>query len=164
MNDVAPAAYFLDTSALLPRFMRRAPGYAWINQICAPEQGNVLGLAEITEAEITSALYQLTRGGVLKAKRRDTWLDLFWDQMDDGEYSIIPITSATIRSAADLCRRHPLKGYDAVQLACALAFFADMRTVKSAPATMMFLSEDQRLLAAASAEGFAVDSPLAHMP
>ena len=164
MNAPAAIAYFLDTSALMARFFQRAAGYAWVNAICSVEQGNVLGLAEITEVELTSALYQMTRGGVLKAKRRDASLDLFWNQVDGSEYSIIRITPAIIESAADLCKRHPLKGYDAVQLACALAYRDNLRPLDPAPADFVFLCEDTKLLKAAAAEGFTVDNPLAHAP
>jgi uncharacterized protein len=162
MNQTAPAAYFFDTSALIPRYLRRAPGYVWVNEICAPGQGNDLAIAEITEVELTSSFHQLTRGGALKAKRRDATLEVFWNQVDSGGYTIIPVTSAIVRSAADLCRRHPLKGYDAMQLACAITLREDLQTVRTALGTLVCLSEDKRLLQAAEAEGFTVDNPAAH--
>jgi hypothetical protein len=162
MNPPAVIAYFFDTSALMARFLRRGPGYAWVNAICAPELGAALALAEITKVELTSALYQMSRGGTLKAKRRDASLDLFWNQIDSGEYAITRITPAIIESATDLCKRHPLKGYDAIQLACALVFREDLNTIAPTPAGLVFLSEDTKLLKAAAAEGFTVDNPVMH--
>jgi predicted nucleic acid-binding protein len=90
--------------------------------------------------------------------------------MDSGGYHVIPVTSALIRRAADLCNMRPLKGYDAVQLAAALMYRDDARafdaqTAASSSAILgdpIFLTEDKRLAAAASAEGFIVDSPLSH--
>lgn len=164
MNQSAPVAYFLDTSALAPRFLRGAPGYEWINALCAPDRSRLIALAEITEVEIVSTLHQLARGGTIKRKRRDTALALFWNQVKQGHYTVIPIASAIITQAVALCERHPLKGYDAVQLACELSFREDIRAAHTTFGDPIFLSEDQRLLTAASAEGFAVDSPLAHMP
>jgi glucose-6-phosphate dehydrogenase assembly protein OpcA len=73
------AAYYLDTSALLPLLMRGAPGHAWLNALCDPATGNLIAIAEITEAEIAAALNQLVRGGVLKRNRCATALALFWD-------------------------------------------------------------------------------------
>lgn len=162
MNQVYPAAYFFDTSGLLPRYFRSAQGHTYITAICAPERGNVLGIAEITEVELTSALHQMSRGGVLKARRREAALSAFWAQVERSEYSIIAITTPVVRSAADLCERHPLKGYDAVQLACALAYRDNLRRLDPAPADFVFLSEDTKLLQAAVGEGFTVDNPAAH--
>ncbi len=162
-----PAAYYLDTSALLPRLLRGAPGYAWVNMLCDPNQGNLIAIAEITEAEVVAALHQLARGGTLKRKRIETALALFWDQVDQGQYAVISISSVIVRQAAELCALHPLKGYDAIQLACALVFREDVReanrTLASASlADPIFLSEDQRLIDAALGERFVVDTPLGH--
>jgi hypothetical protein len=95
-----PAAYYLDTSALLPRLLRGAPGYAWVNALCNPAQGNLLALAEITEVEVVAALHQLARSRTLKPRRIETALALFWDQVDQGQYAVMPITSAIVRRAA----------------------------------------------------------------
>lgn len=157
-----PTAYFMDTSALLPRLLRGAPGFTWINQLFDPAQGNLIAIAEITEVEIVAALRQLARGGTIKSKRIETAVALFWDQVDHGQYITIYIKSTIARQGADLCGRHPLKGYDAVQLTCALAFREDVRAVNVALADPIFHSEDQRLSEVARAEGFSVDSPLAH--
>ncbi len=46
--------YFLDTSALLPRLLRRATGHTWVESICTPKNQNILAIAEITEAEIAA--------------------------------------------------------------------------------------------------------------
>ncbi len=64
-----------------------------------------------------------------------------------------------------------LKGYDAIQLACALTARdtvrdSDAARIARGEATLgdpVFLTEDERLSGAARAEGFAVDSPLNHM-
>lgn len=159
--------YFLDTSALLPRLLRGASGHAWVNSLFSPTHGNLLALAEITEVEIIAALQQLARSRAVKRSRVETAITLFWDQVDQGQYTVMPIESAIVREAAALCARHPLKGYDAVQLACALAFRQDVRASSAIlagapPPDPVFLSEDHRLTAAAQAEGFAVDTPLAH--
>lgn len=162
-----PAAYFLDTSALLPRLLRGAPGHDWLDALSVPTAGNVIAIAEITEAEIAAALNQLVRGGTLRRKRCTTALALFWDDVDHGRYAVVAISSPLIRRAAGLCDHHALKGYDAVQLACALAFREDVRQANLALpggglGDPIFITADKHLSDAAKAEGFTVDSPLAH--
>ena len=168
-----PSLYFLDTSALLPGFLPRAPGNAWVKSICDTQAHNVITIAEVTAAELAASLNQLVRGGIVRKKRCAEALALFWDQVDSGSYNIIPVTSSIVRRAADLCEFHPLRGYDAVQLATALAFRDVARAARQTNATgaaqsavgfddPIFLTEDNRLTSAATAEGFAVDTPLAH--
>ena len=166
-----PALYFLYTSALLPRRLRRAPGHDWVESISRPASQNTITLAEITEAETAAALNQLVRGGSLRKKVCDEALTLFWSQVDGGEYNIIPVVSPIVRRAADLCSVRALKGYDAIQLACALtardiARLSDAgRQARGATALgdPIFLTQDKRLSEAAIAEGFTVDSPLNHL-
>ena len=110
------------------------------------------------------------RGGALRKKRCDLALDIFWHQVAASNYHIVPITSSSVKHAADLCSVHALGGYDAVQLACALAVRADARladamltaTGHTPLGDPIFLTEDTKLGAAAAREGFAVDSPLRH--
>ena len=164
-------AYFIDTSAILPRYLRRARGHKWVAGVCDPRQLNTIALAEITDVEIASTLNQLVRGGTLKQRQRDEALALFWSHVDGGQYTLITIATSTIRRTAALCDVHSLKGYDAVQLACALTFRDDVRSADAAAAATpgaaalgdpIFLTEDTRLTIAAHAEGFAVDTPAAH--
>ncbi|HEV2460036.1 MAG TPA: type II toxin-antitoxin system VapC family toxin [Ktedonobacterales bacterium] len=163
-----PAAYSLDTSALFARYVVRAPGRTRVEGICAPGTQNVIFLAEVTAAELAAALHQLWRGGVLRQKTVETALRLFWGHFDVGDYNVIPVTSALVRRAATLCESQPLRGYDSVQLACAVSARGTLRaSAPASPATgalvdPIFVSEVNRLLAAAQAESFVVDSPLSH--
>ena len=59
-----PGLYFLDTSELLPRLLRRAPGHAWVEQICALASQNTIIMAEVTEAEIAAARTAATRRAI----------------------------------------------------------------------------------------------------
>ena len=166
-----PTLYFLDTSALLPRLLRRAPGHAWVERICTAAGQNAITLAEITEAEIAAALNQLVRCGILRKNLCENALKLFWSQIDSGEYNIIPVVSPIVRRAAELCSDRALKGYDAIQLACALtmrdiARLSDAARVARGEMALgdpIFLTEDNRLSEAALAEHFTVDSPLNHL-
>lgn len=163
-----PRRYFVDTSALIARYLQRAPGHAWMRSVCDRSAGNVVALADVTGAELASAFQQLVRGGVLRRKRGDDAIALYWLEYASAQYHIVPITSPVVHRAADLCAVHALRGYDAVQLACALTFRDDARAADTLPSTQaplgdpIFITEDRRLMAAASAEGFPVDTPLAH--
>ncbi|MGH2517979.1 MAG: type II toxin-antitoxin system VapC family toxin [Ktedonobacterales bacterium] len=157
-------SYFFDTSALLPRFLRGSPGHLWVEHVCSPASGNTIALAQVTLAELAASLNQLVRGGILRRRRIEIALSALWRQVDASEYSLIPVDLMMVRRAAALCDVHSLKGYDAIQLACALTV---RDSVRAAPAAMslgepVFLTEDNRLHDAALAEGFVVDTPLAH--
>lgn len=69
------------------------------------------------------------------------------------------MVSRVIYSAASLCARHPLKAYDAVQLAAGLAL---QGTLTARHIRLSFVSRDDALLTAARAEGLSVDNPLWH--
>ena len=163
------SAYFFDTSALLPRFLKGALGSQWVAQICADDQ-RLIAIAEITETEIASSLNQLVRGGTLRKKVVDESLKVLWSQVDKGAYFIIPVTSTIVRRAADLCSFHSLRGMDALQLACALSLRDDVRTDRTLHSALadvlfddpIFLTEDNKLPDAAIAEGFVIDTPINH--
>lgn len=61
---------------------------------------------------------------------------------------------------ASLTRRHPLKAYDAVQLAVALRQNQALALVER---SLIFVSGDKTLLSAAQAEGLATDNPFGHV-
>ena len=62
--------------------------------------------------------------------------------------------------AAALCRKHPLRAYDADQLACALTRRDD--DLAAGLAAPVFICADAVLLGVAAAEGLAVENPTAH--
>jgi predicted nucleic acid-binding protein len=59
-----------------------------------------------------------------------------------------------------LLERHPLRAYDAIQLASALIANDALLTAGFAP--LIVLAADDRLLDAAQAEGLMTDNPNAH--
>jgi hypothetical protein len=66
----------------------------------------------------------------------------------------VPLTAQTMARVPDLCRRHPLRGADAVHLSAAL-FLRDEGLDGE------FVCGDERLLAAARAEGLRAVDPAA---
>lgn len=170
MRLQVPQRYFFDTSALIARFLGGATGRAWVLATCDPAAGNTIAIAEITAVELVCTLNQLARGGTIRKSRRDRAIASFWQQIDQQQYHLFSVTWTVIRRAAGLSAIHALRGYDAVQLACALAYrddarLADAQALSSGGTPLgdpVFVTEDRRLSDAAAAEGFAVDSPLLH--
>jgi hypothetical protein len=73
------------------------------------------------------------------------------------QYVVIPVTDNLYDRAADLCRVHPLRAYDAIQLACALTTRDDALAIGSLPPT--FVCADVALLTVAGAEGLPIENP-----
>jgi predicted nucleic acid-binding protein len=76
------------------------------------------------------------------------------------EYQLVELTSSVVEQARLLLEHHPLRAYDAVQLASALVAQHALQSVNLLPLT--FLSADDRLLVVAQAEGLVTDNPNTH--
>jgi uncharacterized protein len=78
----------------------------------------------------------------------------------NAQYFMAAVDETVINLAGKLVRQHPLRAYDAVQLASALS----VRDGMSSPdvAAYHFLTADDRLLAIAQAENLLVDNPNWH--
>ena len=76
------------------------------------------------------------------------------------EYMVIYLGAHVIERAQDLLEKHTLRAYDSVQLASALE--ANQHVITAGLPSLIFVSADNQLLTAATAEGFAVDNPNAH--
>jgi predicted nucleic acid-binding protein len=152
-------AYYFDTSALVKRYIA-VTGYVWIVGLCDPAVANELFIAQISEVEVVATFCRMMRERPrrLTIRSRDRTIDDFRDDLKH-QYTITPITSTICARAADLCRSHPLRAYDAVQLACALAVCDAAVAAGAAPPT--FVCADVTL-AGAAAERLAADDPNAH--
>jgi len=76
------------------------------------------------------------------------------------EYEFIELDLGVVTQARDLLERHPLRAYDAAQLASALVANQALDTAHLA--ALVFISADDRLNATAVAEGLIVDNPSLH--
>ncbi len=151
--------YYLDTSALVKRYVREA-GSIWMLSLCAPSPTRVIAVSLITKAELIAGLAAKQRNGSLSlAEFHAVEQDVANDFLQ--QYQTVTIDQAIVDFAADLAKRNPLRGYDAVQLACALTLNASLTTLN--PPSLTFLSADARLLQAASREGLATDNPNQHL-
>jgi predicted nucleic acid-binding protein len=125
-----------------------------------PASGHTILLAEISLAEVAAALaakHRAPRG--ISAIERDEALARFLQ--DCAQFlAVLRGDRAIIDIAVDLTQQYRLRGYDAVQLATALATNRDL--LAGGRPGLVLVASDNDLLQAAQAEGLATDNPLAH--
>lgn len=153
------AVYFLDSSAIVKRYVAET-GTFWIRNICASVTGNDLYTAQVMGAEAVAAIMRRLRRGEIPAVDVEAMLADLQSHLAS-EYTPIYLTNDLVQHAMDLVRLYPLRGYDAVQLASALELQLQC-DVLGIPA-IIFISADNDLNAAASAEGLPVDNPNVHL-
>ena len=153
-----PASYYLDTSALGKRYVEEV-GSDWVRALTAPDAGHALLTARITMAEIYSVLARRRREGSAQADACAVAAQAFTAHSKT-EYRFIELDINIISLARDLLDRYPLRAYDSVQLASASA--ANQALVDRELPALVFVSADDRLLKAATAEGLAVENPNLH--
>jgi predicted nucleic acid-binding protein len=78
----------------------------------------------------------------------------------DTQYQVVELTPDLAEYAGHLVRVHPLRAYDAIQLAAALRVQADLARAHVTPLT--FVCADERLLAVAQSTGLRVANPNAY--
>lgn len=158
------AIYFLDSSALVKRYVLE-PGSTWLRELLdaidpqTDQPLHTVFIADITVTEATAAFAVLHRVGRV---RRSAWDAVFNRFMDDltWSYRLVGARRDDFFDGANLTRRHPLKAYDAVQLAVALR---QNRALALVERSLIFVSGDKTLLSAAQAEGLATDNPFDHV-
>jgi uncharacterized protein len=147
------AVYFLDTSAVVKRYVRET-GTAWVQALTTPTAGHSLFLVRLTLAEMVAAVTRRQRGGQISAQDAATALaDFHYDFAR--QYVVVEVSAPLVSYAASLARAHALRGYDAVQLAAALE-------IHSQAPSLTLLSADADLNAAAASEGLLADDPNSH--
>ena len=155
--------YYLDSSAIVKRYIDE-PGSTWIRQLCDAhetendERQNLLAIGDITVAEVAAAFAILVRRRVISHRIAELAYRRFIAEFRT-EYDLVNITPQLILNAAELTQRHPLKAYDAIQLALALNANQSLQPDEM---RLTFVTGDNALLQAARAEGLATDNPFQH--
>jgi hypothetical protein len=75
-------------------------------------------------------------------------------------FRVLTLDSAVLDAAARLIGDHPIRAYDAIQLATALRLAAEYDSAGLPPP--VFVCADQTLNRAAAAEGLVIEDPTAH--
>ena len=110
------AAYFFDSSSLVKRFAREK-GSVWVLNVFRRKPPHAFFAARITFVEVISALGRKVRNGEINADSEIRAFRRLWRIFEYGIENV-EITSSLIQYASDLTRKHLLRAYDAVQLAC----------------------------------------------
>ena len=151
-------SYDFDTSALATRYMVEV-GSSWVQAVVAQQSAHMIYTSVLTQPEIVSALQRRVREGTLEADQAQQFAQRVLEHMTQS-YALATITPPVITQACTLLQKHPLRAYDALHLACALAVRQALeRQQLSIP---ILVAANDALLIAAAAEGFPVDNPLQH--
>lgn len=149
---------FFDSSGLAKRYLLET-GTNWVLNLLKPDTGNVAYISGLTRVEVTSAFKK-------KERRGDIDAGLFlraWTQFRyhlGNEYQIIEVAPEALEEAMKLVNGYPLRAYDAVQLATAVALNEEF--VALGKPAITFISADEDLNAVAVSEGLRVDNPNHH--
>ncbi len=159
------ALYYLDASALVKYYILE-PGSTWVRalvDLSAPDDGAQAApvlISEASIAECAAAFAVLFRTRRITLRARDGAFRALMRDVTGGRLQPVPVLTADFHAAAHLTQRHPLKAYDAVQLAVALRC---QQALAPASVPLTLVSGDRALLAAARAEGLLTDNPFDHV-
>ncbi len=149
--------YYLDTSALVKRYIAE-PGSRWVQDLYL-QPDNLVITSLLTLAEAAAAFGRKWRLGDIDRVTYQQILDRLRSEFYRS-HVVLTVDEAMVDLAVALTGQHPLRGYDALHLAAAMSMVRQMPMSYLVPVT--FVSADQTLLAAAAAEGLAVEDPMAH--
>lgn len=148
---------YFDTSALLKRYVDE-PGSAWLRSLMQSENDIPL-TSVVTRVEVACALARRQREGALSPViRQELWQAFQFDFTY--RFQTIKVGLNVLTMAEALAFQHPLRAYDAMQLASAQ--IANRRLLRRGNPGLTFLSADTRLLEVARLVGFTVENPQAH--
>lgn len=147
-------AYF-DTSALLKQYITEI-GSGWVRALLSSSDPPVVLTSRLTVIEATCAFARRLREGSLSSTDHTTLLSLF-DYDISHKYYLFEVKPVTIDTARGFANHHPLRAYDAVQLATAWQLNRELLLASKPPLT--FISADRRLVTIAQAVGLLTENP-----
>lgn len=151
-------AYFLESSALAKRYVAEV-GSAWVRSLTDLSSGNDCWIAAIARVELLSALYRRARLGDLSLDQARGAEMTFRHELSS-HFHVVVVDGDLLDRAMSLVAAHPLRAYDAVQLAAAIQVHLHQLPF-GLPAPILVSSDDE-LNQAAAREGMAVDDPNLH--
>ena len=153
------ASYYFDSSALVKYYIIE-PGAHWVKILVDDRAGdewrNAVATSSLSVAEVAAAFTKRHRMREMSEGLKAALISRF---LRDGRQrcTLLEADSTVIDTAVQLIQRHPLRAYDAVQLASALILNSALIADKLSPLT--FVSADNVLCEAAQAEGLPTENP-----
>ena len=146
------ASHFLGTSALVKIYIQEEGSLKMLRLVESQDAAQFI-ILDVALVEFRSAIRRRERQGDIRAPDADRVLKQI-EENASSFYLMQPSNSAVMEEASRLLDSHPLKAYDAIQLAgCLVA-----RTGVVPP--LYFVCADDRLCEAAAYEGLNVINPL----
>ncbi len=149
------SAYYLDSSGIVKRYVKET-GSAWVAVIADPASKNEILTSLMSGAEVVAAICKSGRTGSITPQDVAKALATFKSEFRSN-FTVINVSDQIIDQAMTLAEKHGLRGYDSVQLATALELNTDRALANASP--LFFVSGDNKLNAAAQAEGLLVENP-----
>ena len=149
------SSYFFDSSALVKRYITEK-GSKWVINLLKPSSKNLIFIAQIAGVEVTSAIARRRKGLSITADKASKSILRF---QRDFQYRFYQksFSPNIINLAMQLADKYELRGYDAVQLASAIEA-NNLRQINGL-SSIIFISADNALNSAATAEGLTTDNP-----
>lgn len=138
---------FFDTSALAKRYISESGS----SLVRTTLRAHPVSVARITYAELAASVARAFRLAAISEAQRNAILARIAG--DFSRLDVVEIRAALVGLVPGLVVRHPLRGYDAVQLAAALTVHASGQSVE-------FWSADAVLCQAAATEGLRTVNPV----
>ncbi|MBN1876724.1 MAG: type II toxin-antitoxin system VapC family toxin [Anaerolineae bacterium] len=149
--------YYFDTSALVKHYITEV-GSPWVQTLLGdPETAMFTSLLTHIEGACTFA--RRRREGLFTPDDHHQVLRLFNYDIAH-RYTIVDVDPVLINTARQMANQHPLRAYDAVQLAT--AWLVSRSLLDSGAAPLTFVCADVRLLTIAQAEGLLTENPNTH--
>ncbi len=156
-------SYYFDSSAWVKVYVTET-GTPWVTTVFnagttyGPPQYQITS-ASIAVVEVAAAIARHERTGkITSTERRELYRRLVFDS--ENRTSRLGLSDDILQLAAELTQRRPLRGFDAIHLSTALT--VNQHFVTSGLPSIIFVSADAILCAAAVAEGLAADNPNNH--
>lgn len=154
MNQI----YYADSSVLVKRHVQEI-GSVWFQNLVLPASNNSIITAKLSIIEVFSAFNRRKREATISQTDYNDFAKDF-SAISNNEYHLLDLTNSIIVESQRLLETHPLRAGDSIQLASAI-YARNMLQNSQLPAPI-FLASDDKLLDAATAEGFTTDNPLLH--
>ncbi len=147
--------YFMDSSAAVKGYVEEA-GSEQVGRLLEPSEDREVYISRVGPVEIAAALFRKVKAGELD--REDARLAMEQLRSDlDSLYQVVEVGAFVADRAMEMAERHGLRGYDCLQLACAVILKEKRAAVGLTP--LVLVSADGELNQAAEQEAIAVEYP-----